>query len=139
MEILRNSQKKQYKIPFYSASIPAGFPSPAADYIERTLDLNELCIVHPAATYLVRAQGDSMIQGGIHSGDILIVDRSLEAKHHNIIIASLNGEFTVKRLCLKPTLQLESMNPDYGNIIIGSESELELFGVVTFIIHPCLP
>ena len=76
----------------------AGFPSPADDYIETMLDLNEYLIKHPAATFFVKASGESMVNAGIHSGDILIVDRSLEAVHGKIVIAALNGELTVKRL-----------------------------------------
>ena len=92
MKIYSLVQSKALSIPFYINKVPAGFPSPAQDYIERTLDLNELCISHPAATFFVRAEGDSMIEGGIQSGDILIVDRSIDAKHHDIVIAAIDGE-----------------------------------------------
>jgi DNA polymerase V len=132
MKIYSLVQSKALSIPFYINKVPAGFPSPAQDYIERTLDLNELCISHPAATFFVRAEGDSMIEGGIQSGDILIVDRSIDAKHHDIVIAAIDGEFTVKRLSLRPP-QLQPMNSHYRPIDI--HSELEIFGVVTFVIH----
>jgi len=82
-------------LPLFMNAVPAGFPSPAHDYIERTLDLNELCIRHPAATYFVRAKGDSMLGAGIFSGDILVVDRALKAVDGDIVIACVNGEFTV--------------------------------------------
>lgn len=118
-------------LPLYSSKVAAGFPSPATDYIERTLDLNALCIQHPAATYFVRAGGYSMVNVGIYPDDILIVDKSLEAKDKDIIVASYNGEFTVKVLCLKPVLQLEPRNEDYPPIIIQPEDEFEIFGVVT--------
>ena len=76
----------------------SSYGNPAQDFVEQTLDLNELCIQHPSATFFVRTQGDSMIEAGIHSGDVLIVDRSLEAKHGDIIIACIHGEMTVKVL-----------------------------------------
>lgn len=110
--------------------VPAGFPSPAADYTEQSLDLNELCIRHPAATYFVRVQGDSMIEAGIFSGDVLIVDRSVTAKHGDIVIAGLFGELTVKKLELQPQLRLVPMNQQYAPIMIDHADELEIYGVV---------
>jgi DNA polymerase V len=122
-------------IPLYLDSVPAGFPSPAQDYVERALDLNELLVKRPAATYFVRAQGDSMIEAGIYPGDILIVDRSLEARHGDIVIAALNGELTVKRLETQPQARLVPMNSAYSPIDIPEEADLELFGVVTNVVH----
>jgi DNA polymerase V len=115
--------------------VKAGFPSPAQDYVEKTLDLNDLCIKHPSATYFVRCDGDSMIDAGIHQDDVLVVDRALNAKHGDIIIASLSGSFTVKRLETQPILQLVAMNPTYPDISFEPHEELEIFGVVTFVIH----
>jgi DNA polymerase V len=89
---------KKIELPFYTEKLSAGFPSPANDYLEKSLDLNEFLIKNPPATFFVEIQGDSMIGAGIHSGDILIVDRSLEAVHNKIVVAVVNGEFTVKRL-----------------------------------------
>ncbi|MBN0988684.1 translesion error-prone DNA polymerase V autoproteolytic subunit [Amphritea pacifica] len=123
-------------LPLFMNAVTAGFPSPAQDYIERTLDLNELCIRHPAATYFVRAEGDSMQGSGIFSGDILVVDRSLKAVDGDIVIACVNGEFTVKELRTRPALQLLAHNPAYAPIHFGPDSTLELFGVVTTVIHP---
>lgn len=122
-------------IPFFLSSVSAGFPSPAQDYIEKTLDLNELLIQRPAATYFVRVEGDSMIEAGIHHTDILIVDRSLSAKHGDIVIASVEGELTVKQLELQPTCRLVPRNRNYKPIVLPEGSELELFGVVTNVIH----
>jgi DNA polymerase V len=122
-------------IPLYLDSVPAGFPSPAQDYVERALDLNELLVKRPAATYFVRAQGDSMIEAGIHPSDILVVDRSLEARHGDIVIAALNGELTVKRLETRPQARLVPMNSAYAPIDIPEEADLELFGVVTNVVH----
>ncbi len=125
-------------LPFFLDSVQAGFPSPAIDYLDKALDLNDLCIRRPAATYLVRAEGDSMINAGIFDSDILIVDRSVKALHNHIVIASLNGDFLCKRLHLTgDTPQLIAENPAYNPIILSGESELEIFGVVTYVIH-CL-
>lgn len=122
-------------LPLFMSGVSAGFPSPAQDYIERTLDLNDLCVQHPAATYFVRADGDSMEGVGIFSGDVLIVDRSLKAVHGDIVIACVDGEFTVKELNTRPTLQLVAHNPVYAPIQLSEESILELFGVVTTVVH----
>ncbi|AEF54620.1 translesion error-prone DNA polymerase V autoproteolytic subunit [Marinomonas posidonica] len=123
------------QIPLYSDAVSAGFPSPAQDFVERTLDLNELCIPHPSATFFVRTQGDSMIEAGIHSGDVLVVDRSLTARHRDTIIACLHGEMTVKVLELKPDVLLRPKNKAYKAIPITEESEFEVFGVVTSVIR----
>ncbi|WP_314723411.1 translesion error-prone DNA polymerase V autoproteolytic subunit [Rahnella variigena] len=123
-------------IPFFQDRVQAGFPSPAQDYIEKGIDLNELCISHPAATYFVMATGMSMVDAGIYEGSLLVVDRSLQAKHGDIIIASLAGEYTVKRLCLHPVVQLIPMNPDFPPIVLhDGGDELEVFGVVIFSIN----
>lgn len=118
-------------LPLFLNKISAGFSSPAEDYVEKILDLNELCIQHPAATFFLRATGDSMINVGIFPNDILIVDRSLTAKEGDIVIAALLGEFTVKMISFKPYLRLVPMNANYKEIIIKEADELEIFGVVT--------
>ncbi|EJB4192344.1 translesion error-prone DNA polymerase V autoproteolytic subunit, partial [Salmonella enterica] len=121
-------------LPFFSYLVPCGFPSPAADYIEQRIDLNELLVSHPSSTYFVKATGDSMIDAGINDGDLLVVDSSRTAEHGDIVIAAVDGEFTVKRLQLRPTVQLNPMNSAYSPIIVGSEDTLDVFGVVTFIV-----
>lgn len=121
-------------LPLFSDLVPCGFPSPAADYVEQRIDLNELLIQHPSATYFVKASGDSMIEAGINDGDLLVVDSSRKADHGDIVIAAVDGEFTVKRLQLRPTIQLNPMNSAYSPIIVGSEETLDVFGVVTFIV-----
>jgi len=126
-------------IPLFYDRVAAGFPSPAQDYIEQTLDLNELCVQHPAATYFVRAEGDSMIEAGIFSGDILVVDRALKAVHGDTVIACLDGGFTVKQLHLRPELKLLARNPAYPDLTITDDTTLELFGVVTTVVHPLRP
>ena len=122
-------------IPLFSDLVPAGFPSPATDYCERKLDLNELCVQKPAATYFVRAQGDSMIEAGIFPGDVLVIDRSITATHGDIVIAAVNGELTVKRLETKPQIRLVPMNKEHDPIVIPQGADLELFGVATNVIH----
>ena len=124
------------EIPLYADRVPAGFPSPASDYLQQTLDLNQLCIKNPAATYFVRADGESMIEAGIFPGDILVVDRSLEVRHGDIVIAEIDGELTVKKLELTPQTRLVAMNKDHAPIPLAEEAELVLFGVVTSTIHP---
>lgn len=121
---------------FFVAKISAGFPSPADDYIDKKLDLNEFLIRHPAATFFVRVSGDSMIDAGINSGDILIVDRALEPAENRIVIAALNGELTVKRMrkaCGR--IYLIPENAAYDPIEVTSEMQFEVWGVVSHVIH----
>ncbi|MCU8007574.1 translesion error-prone DNA polymerase V autoproteolytic subunit [Shewanella sp. SM34] len=130
----RFAKHTQYRLSLFSSLIAAGFPSPAQDYVEQTLDLNELCIKHPAATFFVKVQGDSMIEAGIFSGDILVVDRSLQPAHGDTVVAAVNGEFTVKQLQLRPVVQLLPRNTLFSPIAINDESELNIFGVVTNVV-----
>ena len=123
------------KMSQFTESVATGFPSPATDYCESRLDLNDLCVKHPAATYFVRVQGDSMIDAGIFPGDVLVVDRSLTAKHGDIVIAALNGELTVRKLETTPTLQLVPMNSEYSPVDIPEDSGIEIFGVATTAVH----
>ncbi|KMK11690.1 DNA polymerase V subunit UmuD [Pluralibacter gergoviae] len=121
-------------LPLFSDLAPCGFPSPAQDYVEQRLDLNELMIRHPSATYFVKAAGDSMRDAGIGEGDLLVVDSAKTAEHGDIVIAAVDGEFTVKRLRLHPVVMLVPENSAYQPIKIGSEDSLEIFGVVTYIV-----
>lgn len=126
----------RYKLPVFLGRLPAGFPSPADDYIEGKLDLNRHLIKHPAATFFVRVTGDSMLEAGIHSGDILIVDRSLEAVDGNVIVAALDGELTVKHLSKRDNvLRLLPANKNYQPIEIQAHQSFEIWGVVTNVIH----
>ena len=127
---------KGYKLPLYSCSVQAGFPSPADDYIDTKLDLNKHLIKHPAATFFVRAEGDSMIGAGIYSGDILIVDRSLEVSDGKIVIAALDGCLTVKRLQkISGKILLISENKAFKPIEIIEGNELIIWGIVTHVLH----
>lgn len=122
---------KSYCLPLYSCAVRAGFPSPADDYIEMHLDLNEHLVSHPAATFFVRASGDSMLNAGIHDGDMLVVDRSQEPVHGKIVIAAIHGELTVKRLSkIGGRVQLLPANDKYPPIDISDEAGLVIWGVV---------
>jgi DNA polymerase V len=117
--------------------VRAGFPSPADDYVERSLDLNEFLVAHPQATFFARVRGHSMEGVGIHDGDTLVVDRALPAKDGQIVIALVGGEFTVKRLKrTKKGLFLVAENPTYHAIEVTPGMAFEVWGVVTFVIHP---
>ncbi|PNO51507.1 translesion error-prone DNA polymerase V autoproteolytic subunit [Aeromonas hydrophila] len=123
------------EIPLFLSPAACGFPSPAQDYVEQSIDLNQLCIAHPAATYFVRAAGDSMVDHGIRDGDLLIVDRSRKARHGSVVVAAVDGEFTVKELQLEPSIALLPGNRAYQPIYFNEGQELEIFGVVTGVVH----
>lgn len=125
------------KAPLYSGKVAAGFPSPADDYVEKSLDLNELLIQKPAATFFVRAEGESMLGAGIHPNDILVVDRSLKPTVGKVVICALNGELTVKRLKrIGPdSLVLGAENPAYADIVVKEDIDMVIWGVVTNVIH----
>ena len=136
LEILKPDRLKQFNLPMFLESVSAGFPSPADDYLEAKLDLNELLIKNPSATFFVRVTGDSMIKAGIYSGDILVVDRSLDPKDGSIVIAVINGELTVKRLSYKQgNIFLVPENKFYNPIQITEEMNFEVWGVVRSVIH----
>lgn len=123
-------------IPLVESSIKAGFPSPADDYMQRAIDLNEELIQNPSATFFVRVNGDSMRDAGICHGDTLVVDRSLEAISGSVIVALLNGEFTVKYLRKKcGGISLEAAHPDYRPIKINEGDDFQVWGVVSNAIH----
>ncbi len=131
----RLSAADALRLPYYAAGIQAGFPSPAADYLQDRLSLDDLCIRHPAATFFARAQGDSM-EPEIHSGDLLIIDRSLHPGHGDICVCVLDSELCVKRLHTRgQTLELHSHNPDYAPIRVSPEQGFEIWGVVTHCLH----
>jgi DNA polymerase V len=120
------------RTPLFLEHCPAGFPSPAQDYIESELDLNDYCIRHPSATYFIRAIGNSMTDMGLQDGDLLVVDKSVEAQHGDIVIAEIDGEFTVKRLLLRPRPALQPMNSAYPTLY---PENMAIFGVVMHFIH----
>lgn len=128
--------RSQVSIPWLFSGIYAGFPSPAEDYCESSLDLNEHFVPNPISTYFIRVVGDSMLGAGIHSGDLLIVDRSIEPTSGRIVLAVVDGEFTVKRLIMdKKGVTLLPENPDYTPIEITEDTEFQVWGVVTTVLH----
>ncbi len=123
-------------LPLSGTRVKAGFPSPAEDYIEDRLDLNEHLVAHPNATFYVRVSGESMLDAGIQDGDMLVVDRSLEARSNDIVIATLNGEFTVKRLIYRASRPwLVPCNPAFSEIELTDDMDTVIWGVVTSTIH----
>lgn len=134
--IYRPDQSTKSSQPLFVANVPAGFPSPADDYKEEKLDLNKYLIKNPAATYFVRVTGDSMIGAGIHSGDLLVVDRSIESADKKVVIANINGELTVKRIRIRNNkITIEPENSDFPTQEIKPGTEFEVWGVVTNVIH----
>lgn len=125
-------------LPLFTSTVPASFPSPADDHIDARLDLNEHLIQHPAATFFLRATGDSMIGVGIHSGDMLVVDRAIKATDGRVVIAVVDGECTVKRYRTNgPNSRpwLEAANPAYPDVRVLDGQELRVWGVVTNVVH----
>ena len=130
------AKRLSLKLPLVSASVEAGFPSPADDHMERGIDLNEELIRNPAATFLIRVQGESMRDAGIHSGDTLIVDRSVTPYDRQIVVAMIDGEFTVKRFRKRNgKIFLEAANSSFAPIEVDENQELTIWGSVTYIIH----
>ena len=139
LSIINIEADKKTNTPMFLDSVSAGFPSPATDYMENKLDLNEYLVKHPAATFIVKANGPSMIEAGILSGDLLIVDRSVTPKNDNIVIASVFGDLTVKKLRKKGSaLFLVSANNEYSSIEVREEMECFIWGVVTYVIHKAI-
>lgn len=122
--------------PKFGNKVPAGFPSPADDYVEAFLDLNTHLIEHREATFFVQASGESMTGAGIQDGNLLIVDRALDPKHGDIVIAVIDGELTVKRLeKRRGKVRLIAENPDFPPIEFRDGQELTIWGVVTSVIQ----
>jgi DNA polymerase V len=117
--------------------VPAGAPGPPESYREVRIDIGNLLLKHPAASFLWRARGDSMIGAGIHSGDYLLVDRAVPAVPGRVVVATVNGENTVKRISADKTKpELLPENPNYKSITIDDEAGIQVFGVVTWVLHP---
>jgi DNA polymerase V len=134
--IYRIGESSALHLPVYVSKVPAGFPSPADDFVEQKLSLDEHFIRNRAATFIVKVSGDSMLGAGIHPGDHLIVDRSLEVRDRRVVVAALDGELVVKRIRRRSgRLYLESENPGFQPIEVGDASEFSVWGVVTYVIH----
>lgn len=135
-EIYTSDQSTDFELPLAEVSVQAGFPSPAEDYIEDRIDLNDHLIEHPAATYFVRVAGTSMVEAGIHDGDILVVDRALEPVDGKIVVASIDGNLSVKRLKKDgEKVYLMAENEDHEDIDITPHNDFQVWGVVTHVIH----
>ena len=136
LELYTSDTSTTLNMPYFENGVSAGFPSPAEDHMHSKIDLNNLLIENPSATYYVRVNGDSMLGAGILSGDLLIVDRSIEVTNNCIVVAHLDGEFTVKRIKkIKKKIFLQAENNNYKPIEITKEMDFELFGVVAHAIH----
>ena len=131
-----DSTTKKFKIPLLTDSVSAGFPSPADDHIEENIDLNEHLISNPFSTFFLRVKGDSMINAGIKDKDLIIVDKSLIAKPGDIVIAMIDGEFTIKRLSIKnDELYLKAENNNYPDFRFKNHIDVQIWGVVIYSIH----
>ena len=134
-----DSTAKKFKIPLLTDLVSAGFPSPADDHTEENIDLNEHLISNPFSTFFLRVKGDSMINAGIKDKDLIIVDKSLIAKPGNIIIAMIDGEFTIKRLSIKnDELYLKAENHNYPDFRFKNHIDVQIWGVVIYSIHSYL-
>jgi DNA polymerase V len=126
----------ELKIPLFESGVSAGFPSPADDYLDLPIDLNEFLIKHPAATFYVRVKGNSMEGAGIRNGDLLIVDRAEEPRNKSIVLGIIDGDFTVKRIKKKGSdLYLMPDNPEFKPIKINDNMNFQVWGVVTYVVH----
>ena len=134
-----DSTTKKFRIPLLNDSVSAGFPSPADDYTEENIDLNEHLISNPFSTFFLRVKGDSMINAGIKDKDLIIVDKSLIAKPGDIVIAMVDGEFTIKRLSIKnDELYLKAENNNYPDFRFKNHIDVQIWGVVIYSIHSYL-
>ena len=134
-----DSATKRFRIPLFNDSVSAGFPSPADDYTEENIDLNEHLISNPFSTFFLRVKGESMINAGIKDKDLIIVDKSLIAKPGDIVIAMIDGEFTIKRLSIKnDELYLKAENHNYPDFNFKNHIDVQIWGVVIYSIHSYL-
>lgn len=134
-EIYKTRFEKKIKLPLYEFPVSAGFPSPADDYVDKHIDLNEYIIKHPAATFFVRVKGNSMQDSGISDGDLIVVDRALVPNNNTIVVAFLDGEFTLKRVRVKEReLYLVPENSSYEPIKVTEDMDFQVWGVVTYCI-----
>ena len=124
-------------LPLAGERVAAGFPSPAEDYVDVGIDLNDQLIRHPTSTFFLRVSGDSMTGAGIHDGDLLVVDRSLDPRPGRVVVAVLDGGFTLKRLMRHHgRLRLEAANPSYPPLDLQSCNDVQIWGVAIHVIHP---
>jgi len=135
-DFIQSEDSEEYSLPMFASKVSAGFPSPADDFMDTKLDLNSHLIKTPSATFFVRVSGESMINAGIHDGDLLVVDRSIEPQVGKIVIAAIQHELTVKRYVKKDgKVYLAPENENYEPILVSEEDEVHIWGVVTNVIH----
>ena len=131
------AKRSRLTLPLAGERVAAGFPSPADDYVEVGIDLNEQLIHHPTSTFFLRVSGDSMLGAGIHDGDLLVVDRSLDARPGRVVVAVLDGAFTLKRLVRhRGRLRLEAANSAYPPLELHRCGDVQIWGVAIHVIHP---
>ena len=136
LESLFKATVSNIKLPLYGSAVSCGFTSPAEDHVDNQLSLDEFLVPNPNSTFFVRATGDSMIGAGIHDGDLLVIDRSIDAIHNSIILAIVDTEFTVKRLIKdNGNIILRAENALFDDMIIKSEQHFMVWGVVVHVIH----
>ena len=130
-------RRTRLSLPLAGERVAAGFPSPADDYVEVGIDLNDQLIRHPTSTFFLRVSGESMLGAGIHDGDLLVVDRSLDPRPGRVVVAVLDGEFTLKRLVQhQGRLRLEAANPAYPPLELHRCGDVQIWGVAIHVIHP---
>ena len=136
--IYKSDNSISLSVDLHLTSIEAGFPSPADDHLDVALDLNEYLIKHPSSTFYIYVKGDSMINNGIYDGDIIIVDRSLTPRTKDIVVAVIDGDFTVKKMYKKNNkIYLNPGNKNYKSICVDCDMDFQIWGVVTHSIHHC--
>ncbi len=136
MQIFKTKIGKKITLPYFSSLVQAGFPSPADDYINEKLDLNERYIQHPSSTFLVKVEGDSMIGAGIFPNDTLIIDRAEKVRDGDVVLAIVNNDFTIKRYKkVGSKMYLLPENPEFEAIEITKDMYFEVWGVVTLVMH----
>lgn len=124
-----------FEIPYFQDMVAAGFPSPASDFMENPIDLNQYLVKNGVATFLFRVSGTSMIEALIDDGSLLLVDCSMQAIHNSIVVAKIHGDLVCRRLCLRPKYCLIAENKEYQPIYLNPDMEFEIMGVVTAVIH----
>ena len=136
LKIYNIDMHSELELPFADEGVRAGFPSPAQDYMENSIDLNRDLVKHPESTFYARVVGDSMVEAGVNEGDILVIDKSLDVRTGDMAVCVVNGEFTVKNIELLPDrVILHPANKAYPPLIITEADQFEVWGVVTYVIH----
>ena len=135
-QLTETELEDKYLLPILAARIPAGFPSPADDYLEQKINLNEYIVTHPSATFYYWVEGNSMIEAGIFDGDLIVVDNSIKPKNNDVVLGVINGEITLKQIkMMDEKIFLAPKNPDYKPIEITEQMSFTVRGVIVCNIH----